>query len=219
MKQRAILFVLCVYVPIHAASYDAWKADQAYLKGDFLQARSLYEDAVVSDPADMPALYNVGKTAYKQKDYAAALAAFEKVAHSSQATPALKEQSFFNQGDTLFMEKDYLRALAAYEEVLKLNSANEHAKKRIELVKKMLEEQKKNQEQQNDQDKSDKDKSDKNDKKDQQSKNQDEKQKQGSDKSKDPSEKDQSSKDMNQAPQQGGQNSKDHDNGQKEQTR
>lgn len=133
---------------LNAASTTAHRADQAYTRGDYAEARRLYEEAAVRHPNTLSLLYNVGKAAYKAKDYASAQAAFEKVAHSPAASTLLKEQSFFNRGDSLAQSKQYEKAIAAYTEVLKINKTNEHAKKRIELMKQLLEQQKQEDKQQ-----------------------------------------------------------------------
>ncbi len=56
MKKRVLLLVSRMLVTtclvltssgMYAASFNAWRADQAYLKGDFATARHLYEEAAV----------------------------------------------------------------------------------------------------------------------------------------------------------------------------
>ena len=148
-----LLIILCWMVPL-SASYTSWQADHAYQKGDLEKAHGLYQEAVARHPQDMKALYNVGMTAQKMKQYALAESSFDKVASQHVApqdeTSTLKERAFFGRGDAQVMQQKYQEALTSYEEVLKINPENESAKKRIELVKKLMEEQKK-EEQNNDQ--------------------------------------------------------------------
>ena len=120
------------------------------------------------------ALYKVGKTAYTMKDYSAAVQAFEKVAHSEKSTKSLKEYASFNLGDSYLSQHQYEPALKAYQEVLALNPDNEHAKKRIDLVKKLMEEQKKNEQEE---------KNKKQDQKQENNKEKDDKNKKGNQKS------------------------------------
>ena len=138
------LIIALSFSSLQAASFSSWKGDQVYKKGELEKARALYEEAVMKHPDDMGALYKVGKTAYTMKDYSAAVQAFEKVAHSEKSTKSLKEYASFNLGDSYLSQHQYEPALKAYQEVLALNPDNEHAKKRIDLVKKLMEEQKKN---------------------------------------------------------------------------
>jgi len=79
---------------------------------------------------------------------------------------SLKEQAWFGWGDAVLMQRDYAAALEKYEEVLKLNPENEHAKKRIELIKKLMDEQRKEQDEKKKQDeqKNDEQKDDQKDK-------------------------------------------------------
>lgn len=140
------MMILCLMmsVSLHAASFNAWKADQAYKKGDMQAALHLYSEAAVRNPDAMDILYNVGKAAYKLKNYSTAESAFARVAQSSTSSATLKEQAFFNLGDSFLSDKNFEKALTAYQEVLNINSANEHAKKRIELIKKMKEQEQQN---------------------------------------------------------------------------
>ena len=135
-------YLLFIWVPSLAASYSSWLGDRAYHKGDFKEAHRLYQEAVVGQPDDMKALYNVGMTANKLKHYQVAEQAFKKVA----AMEKFAEQAYFGKGDAQVMQQKYEQALESYQEVLKRNEANEHAKKRIELVKKLMEEQDKKEE-------------------------------------------------------------------------
>ena len=137
MKSKVILIIMYASAYLHAASFTAWRADQAYKDADLSKALLLYEEVVAGDPKDMQALYNVGKTAYKLKDYTAAEQAFEKVSRSSLSSPKLKERALFNYADSLVQQHSYPKALASYEVVLRLNEHNEHAQKRINLVKKL----------------------------------------------------------------------------------
>ncbi len=141
MKVRVILIITYASASLHAASFTAWRADQAYQNADLNKARLLYEEVAARDPQDMQALYNAGKTAYKLKDYEAAKQAFEKVSRSLLSSPELKEQALFNYADNLVQQHSYPKALALYETVLDLNQHNEHTQKRIDLVKKLQEEQ------------------------------------------------------------------------------
>ena len=178
-----------------AGSYTSWQADQAYRAGDLDKARALYEDAVSKSPQDMQALYNVGKVAYKQKDYGTAQKAFTQVSTAPQTSALLKEQALFNNGDAQLMQKNLDEALATYEQVLLINPDNSHAKERIELIKKLKDQQKNEQKNpdQNKKDKNDQNQDKNQDKQDQEQKDSDEQDKdQESEKSKDQKNKDQS---------------------------
>ena len=141
------LIIGITFGSLQAASFSSWKGDQLYKKGELEKARATYEEAVMRHPDDMEALYKVGKTAYTMKDYSAAIQAFEKVARSDKSSPSLKEYASFNKGDSFLSQHHYESALKAYQEVLALNPTNEHAQKRIELTKKLMEEQKQKEEQ------------------------------------------------------------------------
>ena len=172
------LIIGITFGSLQAASFSSWKGDQLYKKGELEKARASYEEAVMRHPDDMEALYKVGKTAYTRKDYSAAIQAFEKVARSDKSSPSLKEYASFNKGDSFLSQHHYESALKAYQEVLALNPTNEHAQKRIELTKKLMEEQKQKEEQERkEQDKNKKETQDKEqEKKDKNSENNKDKQ-------------------------------------------
>jgi Ca-activated chloride channel homolog len=136
-----------------AAPFGAWQADTAYHKGNWQEARSGYETLVERRPHDMQALYNLGKTAYKQKDFRAAEQAFKKVAQSQSVTTDQAEQAYFNLGDTGVELGQYQPALDAYMKALELNGHNEHTKKRIEYVKSLMEEKQQQEDKKDKQDK------------------------------------------------------------------
>jgi len=153
-----LLCFLCGITPLQG-TYTAWKADAAYKAGDLSNARSLYEDAVAQNPDDMKSLYNVGKMAYKQKDFQTAEQTFALVA--SHKNHQFKEEAPFNAGDSQLMQRKYVEAQRSFEKVLSINPQNAHAQKRLELIKKLQQEQQKqdqssdkNQSQKNDQSKS-----------------------------------------------------------------
>ncbi len=139
------IVILIVPLPCHAVLSD-WQAADAFYKADYQRARELYEQAVMHDPNDSRALYNVGQAAYNQKDYPAAQQCFAKVIEGKLANEEL-EQAHFMLGDTFAQMGKYEQALQQYAQVLEINAENSFAKKRIEYIRKLLEDQKKQEKQ------------------------------------------------------------------------
>ena len=131
-----------------AISFDTWRAAKAYKNNDIDTAKNLYQKAIEKYPEESIALYNLGKIIYKEGDYKKAAGLFEKAAQITSKNQE-KEQAYFDLGESNFKLKDYQKAIYAYENVLKINPNNEIARKRLEEAKKLLEQEK--QEQNNDQ--------------------------------------------------------------------
>lgn len=160
---------LILFLNFNIIAFQSYEADKAYEKKDFEKAKNIYSQVIEKDPTNLSAVYNLGKVAYKQKDFEGAQKAFDVASKSENR--AIAEKSYFNLGDSNIMLNRLQEALSNFESVLKINSDNKKAKERIEYIKKLLEQQKKEQE--------DKDKKDK-EKKEQEQKEKEEKDKQKS---------------------------------------
>lgn len=147
-----LLLAICVYASANGFFLEE-NAAQAYRAQDYNKARELYQAQVEQDPENAQALYNLGKTAYKLADFENAQKCFEKATHNTAACPQLQEQAAFELGDSCFQTDKLDGALRAYNRVLAINKDNEHARKRIEMVKKRQEEKKQQEQQQDQQDK------------------------------------------------------------------
>jgi Ca-activated chloride channel family protein len=120
--------------------------------------------AVCAGAENWPLTYNEGVTAYRSNDFTSAGTAFEQATASSERP--LQQRAFYNLGNARYRigEADHMhalpqweRALKSYESALALDPKDEDAKFNRDLVKKKIEELKKqqqqNQEKQNQQDK------------------------------------------------------------------
>jgi Ca-activated chloride channel family protein len=178
------LLLLCTVNGFGAAS-DALKN---YERGKFSQARNEFERLARKAPDDSRLRYNAGAAAFQDEDYDTALKHFNQTLSARDFK--LQEQSYYNLGNTHFRlgekatdakdkQQQWEQAIHQYESALKLDTNDMDAKFNVEVVKKKLEELKKQQQQQNkddqnkDQQKSDQQK--KEDKKDEQQKSEQEK--------------------------------------------
>lgn len=76
MKKFILIFF--IFIPVHAI-FDAYRAQQLHHAGAVDEAKKVYAQQVVADFHDWRALYNLGTIALNQKQYADAVADFEKV--------------------------------------------------------------------------------------------------------------------------------------------
>lgn len=164
------------------------QARDAYGAQQYAQAGDIYTKMLQDNPYDAAVNYNMGLVLYAQKQYETALHYFSRAAEHAQGNALLQEQALFNQGDTYVHSKKLCEALGSFSKVLELNPKNQQARHNLEYVKKLLEQQKE------DDQPSDKDKQSKDDSK---SKDQQEK------KPKDKQAKDQKSQDQEKDDQEG----------------
>lgn len=119
---------------------DLWQsrnqqAKQAYETGDYERARQTFTDPLWQ-----------GNAAYKAGDYAGAAQHFA-------ANPGAESQ--FNLGNSLAMQQQFQPALEAYQRAQQQNPALPGLAQNVELIKKMLEQQKQQQQQSGDSQQSD----------------------------------------------------------------
>ncbi len=205
-KQKAaaaLLLLLAFSFPTHKA--EASKGEDAYNEGDFLTASAFYDELLQESPNDARLHFNYGTTAYKNNMYEDAAKAFSEALKSDDLS--LQEEAYYNRGNALYqrgnetLQNDpqhtiemWEQAVASFDGALQLNSINEDASFNLQLLKKKLEELKKQQEKQDqkDQEKKDQEKQDQEENKEQK---QDKEQNsdQGEEKSQDQENKDQDS--------------------------
>lgn len=107
---------------------------EAFDREDFEAARSGFQDP-----------YRQGVCCYKAKQYAKAEKLFQSSKRDDLAVSAL-----YNLGNCFAMQQKLKEAARTYEEVLKQCPEHENARENLELVKKMLEEQKQSDQSKND---------------------------------------------------------------------
>ena len=146
------------------------EGNRLFAEGKFDEAAAQYNEALVDQP-DSPLLrYNLGATAYRQGKFEDALASFDKVAVPEDQTER-RARTAYNQGNTLFRMGEasesaepkktieyWTTALVAYRRAMRADPADPDPKfnhelvaKRLEELRKKLEEQQKEQEQNQDQ--------------------------------------------------------------------
>lgn len=189
-KQKlAAILLFCCLLPL-SNNAKASPGEDAYAAGDYLTASQFYSDALEKAPNDPMLHYNYGTVAYKNNMFEDAAKSFTEALKSDDLT--LQERAYYNRGNALYQRgKENLQtdkqhtmelwqqAADSYDGALQLNSTNKDAIYNLDLVKKKLEELKKQEEEQQKQDQNNQDQKDKQDNKD------DKKQDQGKDQQQD----------------------------------
>ena len=161
-QKAAAALLLCVFLTFSAPEVYASKGEDAYREGDFLTAGAFYEELLQETPDDARIHFNYGTTAYKNNMFEDAARSFTEALKSDDLS--LQEKAYYNRGNALFQRGNeslqtdpqhtieiWEKAVASFDGALQLNSLNDDASYNIQLVKKQLEELKKQQEQNKDQ--------------------------------------------------------------------
>lgn len=180
------LCLLCLLFGLNSESY-AGPGEDAYKDGDYLKAGEIYQEKLNQNPFDNRLHYNSGTVAYKNNMLDEAIASFTKSLESTNIE--LQEKSYYNLGNSHYQKgletvqadpgktiEQWEKSIESFDASLALNPENSAAESNRNLVQKMLDELKKQQEQQKDQQQSsdqNKDQDDKEDEKNEQSENSD----------------------------------------------
>lgn len=168
-----LFFILTLFVPMVSASNEEiskliMQGNKSLEENKSEEALECFNQAQTLDPLDKRIFYNMGRAYYKQKEYEQADKQFSEAATSSDKK--LRSQALYNMGNSLFQQKKLGESVQAYTEALKDNPDDLDAKYNIELVRRIIKENAKNQKQDPQQQQQ------KNDQKNQDKENQDKKQ-------------------------------------------
>lgn len=161
--------------------------DQFYQQGTYNDAETAYRKALEEKQKPTTA-YNLGNTIYHQNRMPEAIQQYQQSIETTK-DPQLKAKSYYNLGNAHYENKEFDKSIEAYKESLKLQPADEDAKKNLMLAMRQLQQQQKQQQQQDQQQN-----------KDQSEENKDQQQQDQKDKN-DPQQQDKSSPQQSQAQQ------------------
>jgi len=148
---KKVVALLFAAIFLNAGVFDfvtLKKAKEAYEKGEYKKAASLYEK--IAEEGSVEAKFNAADALYKSGDYKSALKLFESV-----DSPALKFEKLHNIGNCYAKLGEIDKGIEAYEEALKIKS-DKDTRFNLELLKKLKQKQKRKQQEkksQNDQNK------------------------------------------------------------------
>ena len=174
------------------------EAQEALSENNFANAEASYRKAISKDPSNLNAKYNMGNL-YYAKDKSLNAEQRLKEAAEMEAGKEEKHKIFHNLGNSFMQQKNYQEAVNAFKEALRNDPTDEETRYNLALAKKMLEEEKQNQDENQDQNKQDEENKDEN--KDQQNEDQNQDGEGGEDENQD------------QKPQDEGENEKDKEEG------
>jgi len=142
-----------------SAQASVQTGEKAFQKGDYAKAEQDYRQAAAKSPAKPALQYNHGAAAYKAGDFDAAAQSFAKAMKTDDLK--LQQDDYYNLGNTQYRigqktekgnsqetVKTWEQAVQSYEAALQLKADDGDAKYNRDLVKRKLEELKKQQQQQ-----------------------------------------------------------------------
>lgn len=180
MKKTFTILVLSVISVLIGYAQDdrqlIREGNKLYRSGQYAQAETTYRKAVNKNPNNPQANYNLGCALMKQGKTEEADKQFSLLT-SSNADKELRAKTYYNKGVMYQGKKDYEKAIDAYKNALRLNPADEHARKNLALCKRQQQKQQQQQQQQQN-NQNNQDKKNQKDKDDQQKKQQDKNQNQ-----------------------------------------
>ncbi|MDH3796849.1 MAG: tetratricopeptide repeat protein, partial [Flavobacteriaceae bacterium] len=130
-----------------SASQDlTYEATDDLVENDFVSAEAKYRRAISKSDSNAVAPYNLGNSYYNRESFGEAFGRY-KMAGERAAEKPKKHKAFHNMGNVFMKKKEYAKAVEAYKNALRNNPGDEETRYNLALAKKMLEEDKQNQNQ------------------------------------------------------------------------
>lgn len=154
---------------------DVRAGNRKFKKGNWAEADISYRKALVKDSVSIAANYNLANNLYRQGNMEEAGSYMDKIKEVAPMS-AYSADYYYNTGNIAIARKDWQGAVDAFKQALLKNPDDLDAKENYIYAKKMLDEQKKNQDKQDenkDQKKNEQNKDNQDDNKDQNDNKQD----------------------------------------------
>lgn len=127
------------------------KGNQSFENQDFDEASLYYLQSIEHNEKDFKAHYNLGNTLYKKKNYADAIAEYEKALKYAENNQE-KQITLYNLGNAYLQNNNLQKAIEYYKQALKISPNNELVLNNLRIA---LKKQNENQPQQKNQDNQD----------------------------------------------------------------
>jgi len=136
-----ILFLTQVISQERDSNNYTYNGNKFSEKKVFDEAEMSYRKAISSEPNNLKALYNLGNTHYKEKDFDEAAQRFFQ-AQKETDNKFQKHKAFHNMGNVYMQQKEYAKAIEAYKNALRNDSTDDKTRYNYALAKELLEKEK-----------------------------------------------------------------------------
>jgi tetratricopeptide (TPR) repeat protein len=149
MKSAALALTLLMLVTLAAANprVEVKRGNGAAVKGKADEALTHYKKALDQQADTSVVMYNLGNVLYGQQKFEDAERSFIGALEPGEA-PLEQSETMYNLGNTYYQSQKYDQAIGAYVEALKRNADDEDARYNLELARRMLQQQKQEQQKQ-----------------------------------------------------------------------
>lgn len=137
------------------------KGNRAFDKGDYERSAERYQEALEYVPTSFEASYNLSNALYKSEAFDKSEELFKKVVTDTLQLDSLRALAHYNLGNSQFKQEKYQEALESYKQSMRLNPSDMEAKYNYAYTKKLLDDNKENEDNKED-NKDDKENEDKN---------------------------------------------------------
>lgn len=172
-------------VPVAQASTRAerrlvTKGNKLYTERKFVEAESVYQEALRENPQSTSARYNLGlsqlrqvknlkdSTPKTQKLIEGARQNFTEAARQAKERPGIAAKANYNLGNMEFNMEQYQKAIDYYKQSLRIDPNDDNARRNLRIAQKKLQQQNKDKDQQKQDQQDQKDKQDQKDQQKQQ---------------------------------------------------
>ena len=139
-----ILFLTQVISQERDSNNYTYNGNKFSEKKVFDEAEMSYRKAISSEPNNLKALYNLGNTHYKEKDFDEAAQRFFQTQKETD-NKYQKHKAFHNMGNVYMQQKEYAKAIEAYKNALRNDSTDDKTRYNYALAKELLEKEKQKQ--------------------------------------------------------------------------
>jgi tetratricopeptide (TPR) repeat protein len=136
MKRSSIVILAALCL---AGAARGGPAERAYRKGDWEEARRLYEEQIRRNPEDARTRYNLGNALYRAQSLDSAEQAYAAALKGND--PELRARAAHNLGNARMLSGNLPGAIEAYENALRADPTMADAKYNLELALKLRESQ------------------------------------------------------------------------------
>ena len=142
-----LLMLVSLNVDAQIDRKDVRAGNRKFKKGNWAEADISYRKALVKDSVSIAANYNLANNLYRQGNMEEAGSYMDKIKEAAPLS-AYSAGYYYNTGNIAIARKDWQGAVDAFKQALLKNPDDLDAKENYIYAKKMLDEQKKNQDKQ-----------------------------------------------------------------------